>query len=76
MIVEIDGIPHQPEEVFPNQINVKLRPVVEFGDHSVVIQHLGRSSDPHQFRVVGTPPIIHGFEAIVLSREMEGNDDD
>ena len=48
---------------------------MEFGDHSVVIQHLGRSSDPHQFRVVGTPPTIHGFEGIVLSREMEGNDD-
>lgn len=66
--VLISGVPHVPEAVFPegNQINLKLRPVIHAGNHTVAVSHRGRVSDTFPLQITGTPPPIHGLEALNL----------
>jgi hypothetical protein len=65
-IVEIAGVPHIPAAVLPKggQVNVRLRPVVETGDHRAIVRHRGMSSAPATIRVAGEPPPVRGLESL------------
>ena len=55
-IVEIDGVPHSPEDVSPStgQVNLKLRPVIESGERHVKVLHRGVTTNGLTFTVKGT----------------------
>jgi tRNA (mo5U34)-methyltransferase len=59
-VVEIGGIPHAPEDVFPakGQINVRLRPIVAEGLHTVSVTHGGARSNQSTVRVTGQRPAL------------------
>ena len=65
-VVEISNIPHAPEAVLQErgQINLRLRPVISPGRHSVRVLHRGLASGLEQFLVQGTPPSIRGLEKL------------
>jgi tRNA (mo5U34)-methyltransferase len=65
-IVEIDGIPHYPQDVFASagQVNVKLRPLIRSGERDIRIHHRGQISQAMTVRVQGEAPVIQGLDAM------------
>jgi tRNA (mo5U34)-methyltransferase len=65
-IVEIDGIPHFPQDVISStgQVNVKLRPLIRSGIRNIKINHRNQTSQAMTVLVEGRPPIIRGLEQI------------
>lgn len=65
-IVEIDGVPHLPESVFPDtgQVNLQLRPVVSPGVRKVRVSHRGVWSQEVVVTVTGDRPAIRGLESL------------
>ena len=66
IVVAIAGVPHIPAAVFPEagQVNVRMRSVVQAGDHSVVVRHRGVASAPARLQVLGDPPAVRGLESL------------
>jgi hypothetical protein len=66
VVVHISGIPHTPVAVDPvrGQVNVRLRPLIHAGQHSVRATHRGATSNTALLTVTGTPPPIRGLEKI------------
>jgi tRNA (mo5U34)-methyltransferase len=65
--VEISGVPHFPDTVDPvtGQVNVRLRPVIDAGEHTVVAVHRGSRSEPLTIAVTGDPPpVAAAFEQL------------
>jgi tRNA (mo5U34)-methyltransferase len=69
-LVELAGIPHYPEEVYPDsgQINVHLRPIVHEGTSQVRVLHRGAASNVMNVAVRGQAPAIQGLEPLALQR--------
>jgi tRNA (mo5U34)-methyltransferase len=65
-VIEVSGVPHSPETVVPNtgQVNFRLRPIVDEGEHEVRALHRGATSDARRILVTGRPPPIRGLEAL------------
>lgn len=65
VIVQVAGIPHVPDALEPTkgQINIRLRPLIEAGEHEVRILHRGAESRLN-LRVKGKPPQIRGLELL------------
>jgi len=65
-IVEIDGIPHYPQDVIAStgQVNVKLRPLIRPGVRDIRINHRNQTSQAMTMLVQGEPPVIQGLEQI------------
>ena len=59
--VEIDGIPHVPQAVTHDQINLQLRPLFHSGPHSVLVEHRGLRSATREFVLQGSCPVIQGL---------------
>jgi tRNA (mo5U34)-methyltransferase len=69
-LVELAGIPHYPEEVYPDsgQINVRLRPVVHEGMSQVRVLHRGAVSNTVSVAVRGQAPAIQGLEPLTAGQ--------
>ena len=63
-MVEIAGVPHFPDAVDApgGQVNVRLRPLLHAGDHTIVVVHRGARTPAKMVRVSGNPPAIRGLE--------------
>jgi len=61
VIVEVDGVPHRPQAVTMNQINLRLRPLFTAGDHILTVTHRHQQSLPVTFQLQGTAPGIKGL---------------
>jgi tRNA (mo5U34)-methyltransferase len=72
-VVEINGVPHFPDDVHPDsgQINVRLRPVILPGFSEVRLCHRGQFSPARTIKVKGQPPTIRGLEALQVNAPVE-----
>jgi tRNA (mo5U34)-methyltransferase len=64
--LEIAGVPHFPDAVDAprGQVNLRLRPLIGAGDHTIIVIHRGTRTAPKTLKVTGNAPPIRGLERL------------